>query len=214
MTDLLIQGLKDTLYMTSLSAVLAYAVGMPLGIYLVISKKGGVVPNVVMNTALETIINIWRSIPFYVLMIVLIPVTRLLVGKAIGQTAVSISLFIGAVPFVARIVEQSLLEIDEGIIEACTVMGCTTMEIVIVLVRESIPSLIRGISITVIMLIGYSAMAGALGGGGLGDIANRYGLHRYDYGAMMITLVVIIVIVMIIQFTFNTIARKIDRKVR
>lgn len=214
MTDLLIKGSFATLYMTTLSTLLAYVVGMPLGIILILTREGGIKRNAAIYHVLESIINVWRSIPFFILMISAIPFIRMVVGKAIGPTAVCVALFIGAVPFVARLIEQSLLEVGEGIVESCIVMGANTWQIVSVLLKEAVPSLIRGVSITFIMLIGYSAMAGFLGGGGLGDIAVRFGLYRYEYKTMMFTLLVIIVIVMVIQWIFSKIAKHVDHRIR
>ena len=214
MAELLIKGSFATLYMTTLSTLLAYVVGMPLGIVLILTREGGIKRNPVIYHILEAIINVWRSIPFFILMLTAIPFIRFVVGKAIGPTAVCVALFIGAVPFVARLVEQSLLEVGAGIVESCIVMGSTTWQIVLVLLREAIPSLIRGVSITFIMLIGYSAMAGFLGGGGLGDIAVRFGLYRYEYETMLYTLLVIIVIVMVVQWMFAKLAKHVDRRIR
>ena len=161
------------------------------------------------------IVNIGRSIPFVILMLVITPLTRLIVGRAYGTTATIVPLVVAAAPFVARMVEQSLGEIDRGVVEAARTMGATTFEIVWkVLLPESVPSLIRGAAVTVITLVGYSAMAGALGGGGLGDIAVRYGMHRYEYDVMLLTLVLIIVIVQVIQVVFDLVAKRVDKRAK
>ena len=168
-----------------------------------------------LNAVLGWIVNIGRSIPFVILMLAIAPFTRLIVGKAFGTTATIVPLVIAAAPFVARMVEQSLSEIDHGVVEAARTMGASTFQIVWkVLLPESVPSLIRGVAVTVITLVGYSAMAGALGGGGLGDIAVRYGMHRYQYDVMMLTLVLIIVIVQVIQVLFDIVAKRIDKRTR
>ncbi len=213
--DLLIQGTLETLYMTFASTIAAYVLGLPLGVIMVITDKKGIAPNKAVNQILGTIINIGRSLPFIILMVALIPFTRFVVGTAIGSTAAIVPLTIAAAPFVARMVESSLAELDPGVIEAAKTMGATNAQIAWkVLLPESIPSLIRGFSITTITLIGYSAMAGAFGSGGLGDIAIRYGFHRYETEVMLITIVLIIVIVQLIQMGFNFAAKKIDKRNR
>lgn len=213
--DLLIQGTLETLYMTFASTIAAYVLGLPLGVIMVITDKKGIAPNKAVNQILGTIINIGRSLPFIILMVALIPFTRFVVGTAIGSTAAIVPLTIAAAPFVARMVESSLAELDPGVIEAAKTMGATNAQIAWkVLLPESIPSLIRGFSITTITLIGYSAMAGAFGSGGLGDIAIRYGFHRYETEVMLITIVLIVVIVQLIQMGFNFAAKKIDKRNR
>ncbi len=211
--DILITGTLETLYMTFASTIFAYVLGLPLGVIMVITDKKGIAPNKALNSILGTIINIGRSIPFIILMVALIPFTRFIVGKAIGSTAAIVPLTIAAAPFVARMVESSLAELDPGVIEAAKTMGATNRQIAYkVLLPESVPSLIRGFSITTITLIGYSAMAGAFGSGGLGDIAIRYGFHRYETEVMLITIVLIVVIVEVIQLVFNFAAKKIDKR--
>lgn len=213
--DLLIQGTLETLYMTFASTIAAYVLGLPLGVIMVITDKKGIAPNKAVNQILGTIINIGRSLPFIILMVALIPFTRFVVGTAIGSTAAIVPLTIAAAPFVARMVESSLAELDPGVIEAAKTMGATNAQIAWkVLLPESIPSLIRGFPITTITLIGYSAMAGAFGSGGLGDIAIRYGFHRYETEVMLITIVLIVVIVQLIQMGFNFAAKKIDKRNR
>ena len=212
---MLLEGSWETLYMTFVSALFAYIIGLPLGVTLIVTDKAGLRPRKTLNTILGWVVNIGRSIPFVILMLVLAPFTRLVVGKAFGTTATIVPLVVAAAPFVARLVEQSLTEIDAGVVEAARTMGATDMQIILkVLLPESVPSLIRGLAVTVITLVGYSAMAGALGGGGLGDIAVRYGMHRYEYDVMILTLVVIIIIVQVIQVIFDLVAKKIDKRAR
>lgn len=213
--SMLMEGAGETLYMTFVSALFAYVLGLPLGVALIITDQNGLRPMKPLNTVLGWIVNIGRSIPFVILMLAIAPFTRLIVGKAFGTTATIVPLVIAAAPFVARMVEQSLSEIDHGVVEAARTMGASTFQIVWkVLLPESVPSLIRGVAVTVITLVGYSAMAGALGGGGLGDIAVRYGMHRYQYDVMMLTLVLIIVIVQVIQVLFDIVAKRIDKRTR
>lgn len=213
--SMLMEGAGETLYMTFVSALFAYVLGLPLGVALIVTDKNGLHPMKTLNAILGWVVNIGRSIPFVILMLAIAPFTRLIVGKAFGTTATIVPLVVAAAPFVARMVEQSLSEIDHGVVEAARTMGASTFEIVWkVLLPESIPSLIRGVAVTVITLVGYSAMAGALGGGGLGDIAVRYGMHRYQYDVMMLTLVLIIIIVQVIQVFFDIVAKRIDKRSR
>ena len=213
--DMLIEGTLETLYMTFASTIAAYLIGLPLGVIMVTTDENGICPKRGLSSVLGTIINIGRSIPFIILMVALIPFTRLVVGKAIGSTAAIVPLTIAAAPFVARVVESSLQEVDPGVIEAAKTMGATNWQIARkVLLPESIPSLIRGYSLTTITLIGYSAMAGAFGSGGLGDIAIRYGHHRYQTDVMLVTVVLIVIIVQVIQMAFNCAAKKIDKRNR
>lgn len=212
---MLVQGTLDTLYMTLMSTVFAYALGLPMGVLLKVTDKGGIMENRAFNSVFGWIINIGRSFPFVILMIAIVPFTRLVTGKIIGATAAVVPLVIAAAPFVARLVESSLAEIDTGVIEAAKCMGATNSQIILrVMLAESVPSLIRGLSITTITLIGYSAMAGAVGAGGLGDIAIRYGLHRYQTSVMLITIVLLIVIVCAIQLVFDHLAARVDKRNR
>lgn len=205
----------DTLYMTLMSAIFAYVLGLPLGIWLVASGADGIAPNKPVNTVLGWIVNIGRSIPYIILMVALIPFTRLVVGKTIGADAATVSLVVAAAPFVARLVETSLREIDIGVIEAAKAMGASNWQIIYkVMLPECVPSLIRGISITTITLVGYSAMAGAVGGGGLGDLAVRYGYHRYRADVMIVTIILLVVLVAVIQLIFNVFAKKLDKRFR
>lgn len=213
--DMLLNGTLETLYMSLTSVVFAYLLGLPLGVLVVSTAPHGIHPNRRLHTILGWIIDIGRSIPFIILIVDLFPLTRAIVGKIIGPTAAVVPLVVAATPFVARMVETSLEEVDQGVVEAARTMGATGWEIICkVLLPESVPSLLRGMSITTITLIGYSAMAGAIGSGGLGDIAIRYGMHRYDGAMMNITLVLIIVIVAVIQLGFNRTAARVDRRLR
>lgn len=211
--DMLLEGTYETLLMTFASTIFAYIIGLPLGVIMVATDEHGISPNKPVNSVLGTIINIGRSIPFVILIVAVIPLTRFIVGKAIGPVAAIVPLTIAAAPFVARMVETALQEVDPGVVEAAKTMGATNWQIAKkVLLPEAVPSLIRGFSITTITLIGYSAMAGAFGAGGLGDIAIRYGHHRYQADVMWVTVVLIVVIVQAIQMVFELAAKKIDKR--
>ncbi|MFR5869784.1 MAG: methionine ABC transporter permease, partial [Acutalibacteraceae bacterium] len=178
MSQLLLEGTLDTLYMTLASTLIAYLIGIPLGVILVVTRKDGICPAPKTNAVLGTIVNIMRSVPFLILIIVLIPFTRFVVGTSIGATATVVPLIVGAAPFIARMVESSLLEVDAGVVEAAQAMGASPWQIVTkVLLKEAVPSLITGAAIALTTILGYSAMAGAVGGGGLGDLAIKYGYH-------------------------------------
>ena len=206
-------GVLETLYMTFASVTLAYILGLPMGVLLVMTHANGLLPNKIIHTVLSGFVNAVRSVPFIILMVLLMPVTRVIVGTAIGSTAAIVALVAAAAPFIARQVEISLNEIDSGVIIAAKSMGATNFQIIRkVMLPESIPSLVRGFSIVTILLISFSAMAGAVGAGGLGRIAIRYGYQRFQTDVMFITIVIIIVIVAILQFVFNTIAAKIDKR--
>lgn len=213
MADLIIPALVETLYMVFFSTVFSLILGFPLGILLVITEKSGIWEKKQLNRVLNGIINILRSFPFIILMILLFPLSRLIVGKTIGTTATIVPLSVAAAPFVARIIESSLKEVDKGIIESSLAMGASVPQIVFkVFIPESMPSLILGITTTVINIIGYSAMAGAIGGGGLGDVAIRYGLYRFQTDVMVVAVIVIIAIVQGIQFIGNRLSANINKK--
>ncbi len=213
--QMLLESTAGTLFMTFGSAVMAYLIGLPLGVWLTVTAPGGLRPNRAVQSVVGWLVNIGRSIPFVILMLALIPVSRALVGTMIGPKAAVVSLTVAAAPFIARLVESSLNEIDRGVMEAARSMGATDWQIICkVLLPESVPSLVRGASITVITLVGYSAMAGAVGAGGLGDVAIRYGYHRYQMDMMFITVILMILIVQIIQSVFNLCARWIDKRNR
>ena len=211
--DMLLEGTYETLLMTFASTIFAYIIGLPLGVTMVVTDARGINPHKTLNTVLGAIINVGRSIPFVILIVAVIPLTRFIVGKAIGPVAAIVPLTIAAAPFVARMVESALQEVDPGVVEAAKTMGATNWQIAKkVLLPEAVPSLIRGFSITTITLIGYSAMAGAFGAGGLGDIAIRYGHHRYQADVMWVTVVLIVVTVQVIQMCFEFAAKKIDKR--
>lgn len=195
------QSTLQTLAMTFFSALFAVILGFPLGILLNITNKFGITPKTVFNIILSRIIDVLRSFPFVILMIVLLPVTRLILGSAIGTAPTIVPLAIAAMPFVARITESALSEVDPGMVQAAKAMGSTNWQIIYkVLIPEAMPSVVSGITLTIITLIGYSAMAGTLGGGGLGDLAIRYGYQRFRTGIMVAAVIVIIVLVTAIQY--------------
>lgn len=207
------KGTLETLYMVFFSTIFAYLVGVPLGVLIVVTEKDGIKPNRILNLVLGTVINLFRSIPFLILLVLLIPLTRLIVGTSIGSTAMLVPLTFASTVFVARLVESALKELDKGVVEQAIVTGATPSQIVFkVFLVEATPALIRGLAITGINLIGYSAMAGAVAGGGLGDIAIRYGYYKYDYGVMLVTVVLLVAIVQLVQFIFDKIAKKVDKK--
>lgn len=212
---LLFDGTIDTLIMVVISTFFAYLFGLPLGILVTITGEHSILPCRPANVVLGWIVNIGRSIPFIILIVFLIPFTRAIVGSAIGVRGALIPLIIAATPFVARLVETSLLEVDEGLIEVAHACGSNIRQIVFkVMLPESMPSILMGVPITFITLLGYSAMAGAVGAGGLGDIAYRYGYHRYQYNVMIATIILIIIIVQIIQSVGTLIAKKSDKRIR
>jgi len=213
MTALIVQGTFETLYMTLASTLLAYLIGLPMGVLLVTSDSEGIVPMKVLNQALNIVVNITRSIPFLILLIAVIPLTRLITGTTIGSTATIVPLVIAAAPFIARLVESSIKEVDYGIIEASLSMGSSPMQVVTkVMIPEAKPSLIIGAAIATTTILGYSAMAGIVGGGGLGDIAIRFGYYRYETGMMVITVVLLVLIVQLFQEVGMKIAQKQDRR--
>lgn len=211
--NMLLEGIVDTLYMTIASTVLGYVFGLPMGILLTVTDKDGIKPNALIYKAFDFIVNIVRSIPFLILLILLMPVVRILIGKTYGATATVISLTAAAAPYIARMVESSLKEVDSGVIEAARSMGASNFDIIFrVLLVEAKTSLIVGATITIGTIFGYSAMAGTLGGGGLGDIAVRYGFHRYDAGIMFVTVILIIILFQIFQNVGMKIASALDRR--
>lgn len=193
-------GILETLYMTLFSSFLAYLLGLPLGIILVVTDKDGIAPFALLNKILGVVVNIIRSIPFVILLVALIPFTRAVIGTTLGPNAVVVPLVIGSAPYIARLVESSLKEVDHGVIEAAQSMGASPLQIVFkVLIPEAMPSLIMGGAIAVITILSYSAMAGFVGGGGLGTIAINYGYHRYKTDIMLVTIVLMVLIVQGIQ---------------
>lgn len=211
--DLLLGATWETLYMVAVSGVVGFAVGIPLGVILHTSKKGGLLENTKLNSILGAVVNIGRSVPFLVLMVAIIPVTKLLVGTFIGTTAAIVPLTIGAIPFVARLIESALLEVPNGLVEAAQSMGATPLQIINkVLLPEAMPTIVNSVTITLVTLVSYSAMAGTVGGGGLGDVAIRYGFHRYDVLIMAVTVVMLIVLVQIIQSIGDVVVRRVDHR--
>lgn len=204
---LLLQSTGQTLLMTLFSTFFALLVGFPLGVLLNITGKFGIAPRPVFNQILSRIVDVLRSFPFVILMIALIPFTRFILGSAIGTAATIIPLSIAAMPFIARLTESSLSEVDPGMVQAARAMGSTNWQIIYkVLIPEAFPSLVSGITLTIITLIGYTAMAGTLGGGGLGDLAYRYGYQRFMTSVMVGAVIVIILIVALIQFVGSKIS--------
>lgn len=210
---LLLEGTWDTLVMTTVSVVIAYLVGIPLGVLLVLTDKNGLHPNRPLNAVLGWIVNIGRSIPFIILLVALIPFTRLIVGTSLGVRGAVVPLTVAAIPFVARMIEQSLADIDSGLVEAGQSFGASTMQIVFkVYLKESLPSIVRGAAITFITLFGYTAMAGTVGAGGLGDIAVRYGYQRHKYDVMLGAVILCVVLIQVVQSLGDLIARKLDKR--
>lgn len=198
--DLLLTASYETLYMVFFAALFTVAIGLPVGVLLFLTRQDGILPHRAVALTLNTLVNIGRALPFVVLLIALIPVTRLLVGTTLGSTAAIVPITLGAFPFFARIVENALDEVDRGRIEAVIAMGGNLWHIVSrVLLPEALPALVAGMTLTIVMLIGFSAMAGVVGGGGLGDLAIRYGYQRFDNRIMAATLIVLLIMVQIIQ---------------
>ena len=210
--NLLIKSFGETCYMVAASTIISTLIGLPLGVILTVTRKGHILENAPVNAVLGAIVNATRSTPFIILMVAIIPLTRIIVGSSIGTTAAIVPLTISAAPFIARIIESSLLEIDHGVIEAAQAMGASPLQIVNkVLLPEALHSIVLGITLAIISLIGYSAMAGALGGGGLGDLAIRYGYQRFRVDIMIATVVVFIAQVQIVQSCGNYISKKLNK---
>lgn len=211
--ELLKPSIFETLYMVSASMTFTILLGMPLGIILVVTEENHILKNTAINNVLSYVINFMRSLPFVILMISIIPFTKLIVGTTIGTKAAIVPLIIASVPFFARIVESSLKEIDYGVIEASIAMGASPFEIITkVMIPEAMSSLVLGITITIINIIGYSAMAGVVGGGGLGDLAIRYGYHRFRTNIMIATVLVLILIVQVTQSLGTKLSSSINKK--
>ena len=215
MGELLLNGIFETMYMTIVSTDISYIIGIPLGVIVYITDTNGICKNRVVNFITGTIINIVRSIPFLILLVAIMPFTRLVVGTSIGSTATIVPLIVAAVPFIARMVESSLKEIDGGIIEAAKAMGSSTLQIVTkVLIPEAKPSLMVGGTIAFATILGYSAMAGFVGGGGLGAIATNYGYYRYHTDVMLITVALLVLIVQIFQEVGLKLVNKVDKRIK
>lgn len=210
--DLLVTALGETVYMVLTSLVLAGALGIPLGLMLVVTAPGHLLEAPVVNHGLTVVVNTTRSVPFIILMVAIIPFTRWVVGSSIGTTAAIVPLTLAAIPFVARVSESSVREVDSGLIEAALAMGASPLQVVVrVLVYEALPGLVRGLTITAVNLISYSAMAGVLGGGGLGNLAIRYGYQRRELAILVSTIIILVLLVQAIQGLGNIIAAILSR---
>lgn len=213
--SLLLQGSKETIYMVFLAVFFAYLIGIPVGVILFLTDKRGILECKIVNSSLGMIVNFLRSVPFIILLVAILPLTRLIAGTTIGSSATVVPLVVSAAPFIARMVESSLKEVDSGIIEAAQAMGSSTWQIVLkVLLSEARPSLMVGCTIAITTILGYSAMAGFTGGGGLGAIAINYGYYRYDTKTMLMTVVVLVLIVQFFQEVGMRITNKIDKRIK
>lgn len=213
--NMLLQGIWETIFMTFASSFLAYVIGIPLGIILVVTDADGIKPIPVLQKVLGLIINLLRSVPFIILLIMMIPVTRAIMGTTLGAKAIIPPLVTAAAPYIARMVESSFKEVDPGVIEAAQSMGATTWQIIWkVLLPEAKPSLLVGAAISITTVLGYSAMSGFVGGGGLGNIAINYGYYRYETDMMFVTVVILVVIVQIIQETWMKLSKVSDKRIR
>lgn len=211
--EILVNGIWETLYMTIVSTVFAYVIGIPMGVILFVTDKKGICCNRAINFVVGAIVNMIRSVPFLILLVAILPFTRFLIGTSIGSTATIIPLIIAAAPFVARMVESSLKEVEPGIIEAARAMGSSVRQIILkVLLPEAKPSLLVGCTISLATILGYSAMAGFVGGGGLGAIAINYGYYRYQGDIMWITVILLVVIVQLFQEVGLRLVRKLDKR--
>lgn len=211
--SLLLKGIWETVFMTFTSGFFGFLIGLPLGVILFLTKKGQLLENSFYNRILSVLVNVFRSIPFIILIVWLIPFTRVLVGTSIGVNAALVPLSIGAAPFITRLVENSLLEVPNGLIETARALGASPLQIVIkVLLPEALPSLINNASITLITLVGYSAMGGAVGAGGLGQIGYQYGYVGYDAFIMNTVLVLLITLVFVIQFSGDKLSKKFNHR--
>ena len=211
--NLMLQGIQETVFMVAVSTVIAAIIGIPLGITLVTTSRGHILENRFINQILGTIVNIIRSIPFIILMVAIIPLTRIIAGTSIGTTAACVPLTIVAIPFLSRLDETSIRDVDFGLVEAAESMGATPFQIIRkVLIPEALPTIINNITVLVVNLIGASAMAGAIGGGGLGDIAIRYGYQRFRADVMLATIIILIVGVNLIQACGDFASRKKNKK--
>ena len=214
-TMMVVEGIFVTFYMTLATTFMGYVLGLPMGIALVITAPKGLRPNKIIYKVLDVVVNVVRSFPFLILLIVIQPLTRIIVGKSYGPTATIVPLTLSAAPFIARMVESSLLEVDHGVIEAAQSMGANLWTIIWkVMIGEAKTSLIVNVTIALGTILGYSAMAGIVGGGGLGDIAIRYGYYRYDSSIMWVTVVLLIVLVQLMQYIGMTISKKLDKRTR
>lgn len=213
--EMMWDGVKDTIFMTLLSTLLGYVLGLPIGIALAVTDRNGIKPNAAVYKVLDVIANVVRSVPFLILLILLMPLTRVIVGKTYGTAATVVPLTVAAAPFIGRMIESSLNEVDRGVIEAAQSMGASTMVIIFrVLLVEARTSILVGVTIALGTILGYSAMAGIVGGGGLGDIAMRYGYYRYEADIMIVAVVLLVVLVQIFQTIGMKVSVKLDKRKR
>lgn len=213
LVELLIDALGQTLIMVFASGLIGFAIGIPVGVALHLTKANGLLANPAVNKVLGAVVNIGRSIPFIILLVAIIPFTRFVVGSSIGTAAAIVPLTVGAIPFIARLVEGALLEIPSGLVEAAQAMGATPRQIITkVLLPEALPGIINAITITLVTLVSYSAMAGTVGGGGLGDVGIRYGYQRFDGTVMMITVVMLVILVQLIQSIGDHLVKRCDHR--
>ena len=212
---MLLTGLQETVFMVALSSLLSYLIGIPLGILLIVTDKDGIQPNGIINTVLGIIINLMRSVPFIIMLLAALPLTRVIVRTTLGPKAVVVPLVLAAAPYIARMVESSLKEVGAGVVEAAKSMGASNFQIVRkVMLPEAKPSLLMGAAISITTILGYSTMAGFVGGGGLGTLAINYGYYRYQTDVMLVTVVVLVIIVQLIQESFLWMARHADKRAR
>lgn len=215
LVDLIVSGIGETLYMTLISTAISYLFGIPLGVLVFVTDKKGIWRNPLINSLAGIVINIVRSIPFLILLVAIMPFTRAIVGTTIGSTATIVPLVVAAAPFVARMVESSLREVDEGVVEAAKAMGASRMQIILkVLLPEACPSLLVGATIAIATILGYSAMAGFVGGGGLGTIAINYGYYRYQADMMLITVALLVLIVQLFQELGVRLVNRMDKRLK
>ena len=212
---MLLTGLQETVFMVALSSLLSYLIGIPLGILLIVTDKDGIQPNGLINTVLGVIFNLMRSVPFIIMLLAALPLTRFIVRTTLGPKAVVVPLVLAAAPYIARMVESSLKEVGAGVVEAAKSMGASNFQIVRkVMLPEAKPSLLMGAAISITTILGYSTMAGFVGGGGLGTLAINYGYYRYQTDVMLVTVVVLVIIVQLIQESFLWMARHADKRAR
>ena len=212
MGEIVLDALKETLIMVFTSTIFAVILGFIPAILLTVTANDGLKPNKIIYNILDFIVNTLRSFPFVILMVIIVPLTRFIVGKSIGTTAAIVPLTIAAAPFVARVIESSLREVDKGVIEAAKAFGASNFQIIFkVMLKEAIPSIMSGITLTIISIVGYSAMAGAIGGGGLGDVAIRYGYQRFQTDVMVVTCIMLIIVVQLLQFLGNYFYNKLSK---
>jgi D-methionine transport system permease protein len=211
--DLLVNALGQTITMVLTAGFVGCIFGIPLGVLLHLSKESGLLDNKILNKALGSIVNLGRSIPFIILLVAIIPFTRFVVGSSIGTPAAIVPLSIAAIPFIARLIEGALLEVPSGLVEAAQAMGAKPRQIILkVLLPEALPGIINAVTITLVTLVGYSAMAGTVGGGGLGDVGIRYGYQRFDAAVMMMTIVILVVLVQLIQSVGDYLVKRADHR--